>query len=388
MKSVVSIARTRNEPDRDEVERAVRSAVDLAGGLGDLIRIGSRVLIKPNLVAVASAGSGIITSPEVCRALARIAQELGGLPTIADSAFVGEDTEKAIVAGGYAALREEGFTVLDLKKRPTVKMEIPQGKVLKSITTSDVVAEADVILNAPVMKTHDSQVVTLGLKNIKGLLADKDKRRMHKVSIPHGVSDVNSVLKPTFTLLDGVVGREGRAPLAGRPVPLGLLIGSRDIVALDSIASAIMGVSPADVPIIVHAAERGLGVMDRAEIEVRGERVEDLVHPFLAACDDCEIDRVEDFFVHYGEETCTGCKMLVQSSLVEMQDLDQLGYLKGVTVLVGDAEMPEGVSEDAVVRVGLCVPKGKRRGNWVRGCPPDNPWVEEAIVNAHRKIKR
>ncbi|MCL5958608.1 MAG: hypothetical protein M1358_04690, partial [Chloroflexi bacterium] len=170
--------------------------------------------------------------------------------------------------------------------------------------------------------------------------------------------------------------------------PLGLRIASRDMVALDSIASEIMGVSPGEVPIIAHAAERGLGVTSRAEIEVRGERVEDLIHPFLPACNDCEIDRVEDFSVHYGEETCTGCKGLVQSSLVEMQDLGQLGYLKGVTVLVGDVDIPDGVPEDAVVTVGVCVPKSKRKGLWVRGCPPDNPWVEEAIINAHRKVRR
>ncbi|MCL5958696.1 MAG: DUF362 domain-containing protein, partial [Chloroflexi bacterium] len=220
MKSIVAIARTGNEPGREEVEKAVRRVLDLAGGISDLIRSGSRVLIKPNLVAVAPARSGITTNPDVGRALAKIVLELGGIPTIADSAFVGEDTEKAIGASGYAALREEGFIVLDLKKRPTVKIEIPRGKALKSVTTFDVVAEADVILNAPVMKTHDSQVVTLGLKNIKGVLADKDKRRMHKVSIPFGVADVNSILRPAFTLLDGIVGREGRAPLAGRPVPL------------------------------------------------------------------------------------------------------------------------------------------------------------------------
>ena len=119
-----------------------------------------------------------------------------GRPVIADSAAVGVDTEKVIEATGYSKLREKGYEVIDLKARPRVKRAIPEGQVLREVTTFDLVEEAKAIISVPVMKTHDQTEITLALKNLKGLIDDKDKRRLHQEGVLQGVLDLYQAFQP------------------------------------------------------------------------------------------------------------------------------------------------------------------------------------------------
>jgi len=89
-KATVSVVKTIQGPSEQQIEEAVRRAVDLSGGLADLVRPGALVLIKPNLVAVPEdPRGGACTSPEVCKALANMVREVGGRPVIAESALSG-----------------------------------------------------------------------------------------------------------------------------------------------------------------------------------------------------------------------------------------------------------------------------------------------------------
>ena len=92
--------------DRVQVAAGVRQAIEMAGGLADLIRPGMRVMIKPNMVAPPpSAEAGACTNPLVCQAVADVVKELGARPIIAESSARGADTEAAYRIMGYDALR-------------------------------------------------------------------------------------------------------------------------------------------------------------------------------------------------------------------------------------------------------------------------------------------
>ncbi|MDZ7836649.1 MAG: DUF362 domain-containing protein [Actinomycetota bacterium] len=56
--------------------------------------------------------------------------------------------------------------------------------------------------------------------------------------------DIAQFLKPSINIMDGVLGMEGEGPGArGTPRHIGLILASRDAMALDVIAAGFMGLS-------------------------------------------------------------------------------------------------------------------------------------------------
>jgi uncharacterized protein (DUF362 family) len=367
--------------DRAQVAAGVRQAVENAGGLADLIRPGMRVMIKPNMVAPpTSAEAGACTSPLVCQAVADVVSELGARPVIAESSARGADTEAAYRIMGYEALRRQGYEVVDLKQDKTVQVRLAGGRVLREIITFELVTRMDAIISVPVMKTHDQGQITLSLKNLKGLVSDGDKRRIHLEGMFEGAVDLVSHFRPVFTVVDAIVGQEGMGPLLGMPVEMGLVLAGRDLVAVDSIAGRIMGFAPQEVPITKAAADRGLGTLDESRIEVVGEQVADVRRRFVRCEEDDRIDS-EGIEVVHSEGTCTGCRNGLLSSLFDMRADGTLERARGVTVIAGPTPVPEGVPQEMLVSVGSCsVPEAKRLLRYVRGCPPNNVDIVRALL--------
>lgn len=381
LKSIVSITKVRRNPDSKEIEKAVRRGISLIGGIEDIISSGDLVLINPSWVAPpADPESAVITCPEVTRAVADMVREMGAEPVIAESSCVGVDTEKVIENSGYNDLRNQGYRVVDLKKTPKVKVPIDNGYVLKEVETFELVTQAHVIISVPKLKTHDQTEMTCSLKKMKGLESDKDKRRMHQVGIFKGISDINTVFKPALTVVDAILCQEGLGPIFGRPLEMDLVVAGKDPVSVDSICSQIIGYKPEEILVTKFAAERGLGVMDNEFIEVVGEKLEKVKRRFMRSIEDNPV-QVEGFSLIHGGVTCTGCRNGVMSALADMRRDNQLMYLPGVTVITGDPPVPVGTSKDSIVAVGQCVPAKKRGKRFVKGCPPNNVFIVQAIIS-------
>ena len=376
----VSIVKVAGQ-DRGRITAGVRRAIELAGGLGGLIHAGMRVMIKPNMVAPPpSPACGACTSPLVCRAVADLVIELGGRPVIAESSARGADTEAAYRIMGYGALREQGYEVVDLKQDKVVRVPVADGRVLKEIATFELATRVDAIISVPVLKTHDQGQVTLALKNLKGLVIDGDKRRIHQIGMFEGAVDLVSHFKPVFAVVDAIVGQEGMGPLLGLPVEMGLVLAGRDLVAVDAIAGRVMGFAPEEVPITVAAAKRGLGTMDEAEIRVAGETVAAVARRFVRAEEDHRID-AEGVSIIHSEGTCTGCRNGLLSSLFDMQSDGSLAKARGVTIVAGPTRLPAGVPQEYLIGIGSCaLPEVKDLPNFVKGCPPNNVDIIRALT--------
>ena len=243
-KSLVSITRTPPGPADCRSGRRWHGPLNFVGDYPS-IKPGMTVLLKPNLVDVPrSRESGAVTHPEVCRAVAELVMEVGAYPVIADSAGVGTDTEEVINFMGYRELRNEGFRVLDLKQDKVVTIENPGARVLPRLKVFETALTAGAIINLPVLKTHDQTGITLGLKNLKGLLADPSKKKMHWRGIFQGVPEIASFFKPCLTVLDGIYCQEGVGPVFGDPVEMDLIAASTDPLALDIIGGLVIGFQP------------------------------------------------------------------------------------------------------------------------------------------------
>jgi uncharacterized protein (DUF362 family) len=152
-KTKVAIVKGPKQPAAPDIERMVRKAITLAGGIGDIVSSGATVIIKPNLVSSLPAETGATTDYRVCRAIARVVKEAGGKPVIVESSCIGVDTEKTFKVCSYDKLREEGYEVVDAKTSKMVTVPVPQGKVLKEVALPEIVMNAQAIISVPVMKT-------------------------------------------------------------------------------------------------------------------------------------------------------------------------------------------------------------------------------------------
>ena len=387
-KSKVSIVRTRPSPDYEQILSAVEKSVDLIGGIREFIQPGQKVLINPSRVSVVpKREQAAITQPEVTRAVADIVKGAGANPIIAESSAIGVDSEKVIMESGYRELREMGYEVVDLKQTDLAMMAVPDGKIFKEIQTFSLVREADVIIPVAKLKTHDQMELTLAIKKLKGLLSDKYKREFHQQGVFEACVDWYAALKPQLSIVDAVYCQEGLGPIFGRPVEMDLIVAGGDAVAVDAVCGFVTGFEPEEVPITREAAQRGLGVMYREEIDIVGESIASVHRRFMRVLEDDRI-KIEGFDMIYGEATCTGCRMGVMSSVFDMKAADQLIYLPGITVVTGDPEMPEALPEEGLVTVGRCVPKEKRTDRHVKGCPPNNMDIVQAIIGDRAKAER
>ena len=385
--SKVSIVQTRGD-DYPAIKSAVKKAIDFIGGLSDIIQPGNRVLIKPNLLGVPEFRlSGAVTRWEVCKAIYEEVLNVGGKPFIAESASIGADTEDVILFCGYSRLREEGFEVIDLKsgnyENDVLKPDNPL--LYNELHTWKPVVDADVIISVPVMKTHDQTEVTLGLKNLKGLISDSEKKQFHSLGVTDGVVDIVKVLKPALTIFDGTYGQEGMGPMFGDTVKMDLIIASKDVVACDSVASKLMGYEPNEVGILVSAAKCGLGFMDIEDIDIVGDTIEQHRRKFKRANETTIQGVPSSFEIVWNETACTGCRNTIISCLLKIKEDKLLDKLSGKFAVAGSLkreELPEICSKENTVLIGKCAAALEECGynNAVLGCPPRNINVIEGLI--------
>lgn len=218
------------------------------------------VLIKVNFITDMTWDTGATTDPIVVEA---IIQKLKTLPvtikvvesdatmTNADRAF--EKTGMKDMCNRYDV---ECMNLRYVKEK--VKLIVPNFGALRTITVPEIVTNS-AIISAAKLKTHTSTGVTLGMKNLFGLLPDKFKAKYHAKGISKVIVDINSVIKPVLTVIDGFVGMEGNGPIEGKPVKMDLIVASKDVVAADATACRTMDMNPFDFSHIRKASEKGLG---------------------------------------------------------------------------------------------------------------------------------
>jgi len=387
-KTKVSIVRTGPKPEYQKIRAAVEEALDLIGGIQDIIKPGDLVLINPSWVAPpVEREAGCITIPEVPRSVSDIVRELGARPVIAESSAVGVDSTQVIQQSGYRDLIEMGYEVVDLKaQKAHVDMAADNGKVFESVECWELVQQADVIVSVPKLKTHDQTEMTCAIKKLKGLLTDKAKKAMHQQGLFEGVIDLLSALKPRLAVVDAIICQEGVGPVFGKPVEMNLILAGKDLVAVDATCARLIGYNPREILLTVNAAARGLGTMDADQIDLAGEPLENVKRRFMRSVEDSPVE-VEGFQLIHGEGTCTGCRNTVMSALIDMRNADQLVYLPGVTVVTGGAPLPADMAPESVVTVGLCMQENKSERH-VKGCPPNNALVVKAIIGDRAEVKR
>ena len=276
-KTRVALVRSRSY-EREELNKALKRSLSLLGGLENVFKPKSKIFVKINHLSPPSpAESAIVTNPLFTKEVLLLLKDLDL------SIAVGDDIQSkgkdGFLISGYRKICEElGINLVNLKKKGFREVEC-RGQVLKKVYISLLVLDADYILNLPKLKTHSFTAFTGAVKNMFGVIPHGLRLGYHRRFPRNDVFsqmlvDIFSCVPPHLTIMDGIEAMEGEGPAAGNPRRVGVILASRDGVAVDAVAAKIIGFDPLAVFTIQNAHQRGLGVGDVKNIEIAGDEME------------------------------------------------------------------------------------------------------------------
>lgn len=259
------------------VESTVKALEMIESGLSGLLSVERPILIKPNYIVAKHPSTGMTTDSRVVEGVVKFLKERGNKKLIIGEGSGWADTFEAFRVAGVDKVADKwGVELIDLNKDCFVEVYPPNSLALNKVTVAKTAFES-LIVSVPKLKIHRLTHVTLGIKNMMGALASKGA--MHNGKLHENIADLASVLKPSLTVIDGVVAGEGHET-NGSPVEMGLVIAGTDPVAVDAVGAAVMGISPLEVKHLVLAEKKGLGTCRLEKIEVVGEPIEKVRRKF------------------------------------------------------------------------------------------------------------
>ncbi len=283
VKSNVAITKAN---DYSAAEAAVREVVHLLGGAKSFVKSSDVVIIKPNMIAATKPEEAEVTHPAMIEAVVRVFKETGATVQVGEQTGWHGDPEVTFKVTGMrdAAMRGGADRVCNWDEEDYVDVSVPNPRCFSVVKIPRSLAEADVIINLPKMKTNLVQVVTLGIKSWIGAFHNSQRTFIHKNQLDNGWATVDLVkaLGPRLKLniLDGIEGMEGSGPHAGLVTRPGIVLASPDVVAFNAVTCSIMGFHPLEVPATQAAMKDGVGTGDLREINVLGKTIEEVRHPF------------------------------------------------------------------------------------------------------------
>jgi uncharacterized protein (DUF362 family) len=291
-KPVVSVVRIGN----DRSDLAVEEAIDLLGGIETVAQGKDRIMLKPNLVAE---GPDFTTKPGVVRTLAELMQRSGKEVLIGEGSAAGTGFN---VRGGVTfrtrdreildGMQQYVFPLINLHSGDMAEVEVPNGFVFDKITLHQSLTDIDLLCSVPMMKTHVLATVTLGMKNLIGLYPGTvyysvrswlhDQAAMaESPGVAFETIDMVRATKLELTVVDGSMAMEGDGPTGGSLIPMNVIIAGMNPLATDLVTADIMGFGVQEVPTFAWAYRAGLGPASVSDVEVRGERLENVRQPFV-----------------------------------------------------------------------------------------------------------
>lgn len=257
-----------------EPRKLVVAAIKALGGMEKFVGKGQRVFLKPNMSFDRTPEQAANTNPEVVASLVELCLNAGaGEVVVADRTL--NDPRRCYKRSGIQeAATKAGAKVVMLERDDDsvyVETEIPEGRSLKKWPLLKMALDADVIINVPIAKHHSLARLSLGMKNLMGLMGG-ERASIHG-RIDQALPDLAGRLRPKLTVVDAFRILVNNGPSGGRLSDVrstNLVLASADMVLADAYAASLpeFGVKPADIGYIKTAADAGLGTMDIAAAEV------------------------------------------------------------------------------------------------------------------------
>lgn len=324
-----------------------------------------RIGIKPNLVAPSEASWGATTHPEIVAGIIEYLQDRGFHNIVMlEGSWVGDKTSESMQVCGYDRLVEKyGVPFLDMQK-DTYHKEDCDGMEL---FLCDAVREIDFLINVPVLKGHCQTKVTCALKNLKGLIPNKEKRHFHAMGLHKPIAHLNKAIRQDFIVVDHICGdldfEDG-----GNPVVRNCILAACDPVLTDAYACQLLHLNVEEVPYIVEAAELGVGsvAVNEAEIIICGgnENWIEMDLPYANKVVELQ-DAVQEV------ESCSACYGYLLPALQKLKEEGLLNKLEE-KICIGQGYR----GKKGKLGVGSCT---SGFDFCIKGCPPTETEIYEKL---------
>ncbi|WP_343083015.1 DUF362 domain-containing protein [Blautia producta] len=324
-----------------------------------------RIGIKPNLVSPTAASYGATTHPEIIAGIVEYLQERNYENlVILEGSWVGDRTAEAFRVCGYESLAEQyGVELLDTQKDSTTSCDC-EGMELQ---ICDSALALDFLINVPVLKGHCQTKITCALKNMKGLIPNKEKRHFHAMGLHKPIAHLNTVLHQDFIVVDNICGdldfEDG-----GNPVVMDRILAAADPVLCDTYVCHLLKYETEEVPYIKMAEKLGVGSADLSGIVLRTcNEQEHSVH-VPAGRKIVELqDAVEEV------ESCSACYGYLIPALDKLKEEGLFGKLK-TKICIGQGFQ----GKEGELGIGSCT---RCFRHTLKGCPPTENQIYEFLKN-------
>ncbi len=239
---------------------------------------GGTVYVKPNGIHFTPHTH---TDPAVLEALLAYLRDHGYTRlAVMESCTGGNFTRLVFKVTGYADIcRRYGAEPVYLDEGDTVEVSLRDGthaRVSRRLRDEIIQRGSSFYLSLPKLKTHSMATVTLGVKNQQAFPVDADRMKQHSHATLHRrLAALYDLTRPDFCIIEGLTATaHGHFPITALLdeylVPMNVLIGGPDTLAVDVVGARVLGYSLEEVEHLRLCAEWGLGEGDLARIDVRG----------------------------------------------------------------------------------------------------------------------
>ncbi len=261
--------------EQKKVDVAVKKTLEL---IDFKFKKGAKVLLKPNVVGnFPKSQIATTTNPALIEAVCKILKANNCKIFIGDSPFT--NPEVSFKVSGIERVANKYGKKIIFEQEKLVNIRDSNAKILKNFQIAKIVKDADLIINMPKLKTHSLTKYTGAIKNLYGLIPGGLKQRTHMKAkgdknFSNVLVDIYQNVKPELTIMDGIIAMEGEGPTSGTPVKSGLILASKNGIALDIVATKMIGIKPKSVYMISEAVKRK--ICPKFKIEIVGEKLPQL----------------------------------------------------------------------------------------------------------------
>ncbi|MFX1276797.1 MAG: DUF362 domain-containing protein [Promethearchaeota archaeon] len=364
-----------------------------------------RVYLKPNIVFWSKdpyyLKYGVITTSRVMEDVIIALKEIGinditiGEGTVTSKPNDFETIHHAYETLGYNKFKKRhGVKVINIFERPFEKVDL--GDEIELNFNADAL-HSDFIISIPVLKTHSQTKVSLGIKNLKGLIDINSRKKCHTPDtvkdLEFYISRLPKDLPPTAAIIDGIYTNEKGPGIDGKMRRSNILVASSDLFAADKVGSMILGYEPSDIGYFVQYAKDNNRALDLSDIEIVGKKIEEVKIPLAY-----KFEYTEDGYTavafekmgikglnyrEYDNSLCTYCSRLTSVLMNSISFAWNGTPWDDVEILTGKRMEPTPGKKKTIL-LGQCM-VNKHRNNPIinemipiKGCPAK----VENIVNA------
>ena len=232
-----------------------------------------KIFVKPNM-SHPEYVPGVVTNP------ALICDVVGLLRDDSEEVIVGESNgfnypcQSAFEKTGIEmAVKKAGGTVLNLSEDKLIKVKIESGIAIRELVLPKTVLEADAIVNLALMKTHEFTMFSGAIKNLFGCVPSNKRIYLHPY-LSEVFYRLYTIFKPQLSVMDARTAMEGNGPTKGTPVKMNLMLTSDDALAIDVIASKIMGFDLEEINYLSYIARKS--GFHESDLILEGVKVSDV----------------------------------------------------------------------------------------------------------------